>query len=226
MVALTYAAAHYQFSGQAVACRTQAEAAMAVAQQHGFTLWLLMATFLRGWARTRLGEMQAGLLEMEQTLVLYRRSGAELGAAYYAALLADAQGRAGQPERGLATMTKAFTLLERTEDRWCEAELHRLIGTLLHQKGAHDEAEAAWQKAIHIARQQKAHLWELRATVSLSRLWQAQGKIAAARAALATIYGWFQEGFTTPDLQTAKALLDALGDFTAEQPLNNLRTDD
>ncbi len=210
VVALTYAAAHYQFSGQAAACRTQAEAAMMVAQQHGFTLWLLMATFLRGWARTWLGEMQAGLVEMEQYLALYRRSGAELGAAYYAALLADAQGRAGQPERGLATMAEAFSLLERTADRWCEAELHRLHGELLHQTGAHSAAAAAWQTAIQIARQQKAHLWELRTTVSLSRLWQAQGKGADARADLAAIYSWFQEGFATPDLQAARDLLTTL----------------
>jgi len=213
VVALTYAAAHYQFSGQAAACRSQAEAAMAVAQQHGFTLWLLMAAFLRGWARTQLGEMQAGLLEMEQYLTLYRRSGAELGAAYYAALLADAQGRAGQPERGLTTMAEAFALLERTEDRWCEAELHRLHGTLLHQTGSDSAAETAWHTAIQVARQQKAHLWELRTTLSLSRLWQTQGKGVDARTALTAIYAWFQEGFTTPDLQTAKTQLDGWGAF-------------
>ncbi|MDQ3248729.1 MAG: AAA family ATPase, partial [Chloroflexota bacterium] len=210
VVALTYAAAHSQFSGDAAACRTQAEAAITLATQHGFTLWLAMVAFLRGWALTQQGEMPTGLAEMQQFLTLYRRTGAELGAAYYVALLADAQGRAGQPELALTTIGEAFSLLEKTEDRWCEAELYRLHGELLRQTGDDASAETAFERALDVAQAQQARLWQLRAAVSLGRLWQAQGKTADAHTHLSEIYAWFKEGFDTPDLVAAKALLSRL----------------
>ena len=103
-------------------------------------------------------------------------------------------------------------MVERTGERFWEGELHRLKGTLLLARSAEPqaEAEACFQQALAIARRQQARSWELRAALSLSRLWQQQGKRDAARALLAEVYGWFTQGFDTVDLQEARALLEAL----------------
>jgi predicted ATPase len=212
VIATTYASVQHQFLGDAVHCRQHAEAAIALADQHGFTLWLSMATFLRGWSLTHQGDFESGFADMQKSIELFRSTGAELGAAYFAGLLAETLGRNQQPDIGLIAMNEAFDLLDRTQDRWCEAELHRLRGELWLQMGdtfpdAITEAETAFQTAINVARQQQAKLWELRATVSLCRLWQQQGKKAESGLMLAELYAWFHEGFDTPDLAVAHALL-------------------
>ncbi|CAN5716425.1 AAA family ATPase [soil metagenome] len=219
VIAATYASVQYQFWGDVTRCRLYAENAIALATQHGFTLWLSMATFLKGWALTRQNEFENGFDEMQKSVELFRSTGAELGAAYFAGLLAETLGRSGQPDIGLIAMNEAFDLLERTQDRWCEAELHRLRGELWRQMetsatGAFGmnvlaEAETAFQTAITVARHQQAKLWELRATMSLYRLWQQQGKAEQARPHLVAIYAWFQEGLALPDLVEAKTLLAA-----------------
>jgi predicted ATPase len=129
-------------------------------------------------------------------------------------LLATASAQVGQHEAGLALLTEALALTNaRGERRW-EAELYRLKGEVLRARSAeHDtEAETCFRQALDVARQQQAKSWELRAAMSLSRLWQRQGKCDAARQLLAEVYGWFTEGFDTVDLQEAKALLEALGE--------------
>jgi predicted ATPase len=124
--------------------------------------------------------------------------------------LAEAQAKAGHPEEGLTTLAGALALVEQTEGRHWEAELYRLRAELLLMQGDDAEAEASFRRAIEVAQRQQAKSWELRATVSLARLWQEQGRIDEARQMLAEIYGWFTEGFDTPDLQEAKALLEEL----------------
>jgi predicted ATPase len=119
-------------------------------------------------------------------------------------------GRAGQPEEGLAVVSEALALVDRTDERYYEAELYRLKGELLLMRGAEDKAEASYHKAIEVARGQSTKSLELRAATSLSRLWQQQGRRDRARQMLAEVYGWFTEGFDTRDLQEAKALLDEL----------------
>jgi predicted ATPase len=134
------------------------------------------------------------------------------------ALLAEVYGSIGQPEEGLALVDEALALVQKTEERHAESELYRLKGKLLLQRrvtqnrkpGVQKEAEEYFRQAITIARKQQAKLFELRAVMSLSRLWQQHGKRAAAQQLLAEIYGWFTEGFDTPDLQEAKALLEKL----------------
>jgi predicted ATPase len=110
-------------------------------------------------------------------------------------------------------MAEAHTLVEQQEERWWEAEIYRLRGVLLLRQTRPQQVEAeTWlQRALDVARRQEAKSLELRAAMSLARLWQQQGKCAEARALLTPIYGWFTEGFDTADLQEAKALLDALG---------------
>jgi predicted ATPase len=131
---------------------------------------------------------------------------------YYLALLAEADGEVGQAEEGLHLLVEASSHLDKTQDRWVEAELSRLKGELLLQQTPPDEqqAEACFRQAMAIACQQYAKSWELRATTSLARLWQRQGKRTEAHELLAPIYGWFTEGFDTADLQEARALLDEL----------------
>lgn len=124
--------------------------------------------------------------------------------------LAEAQAKAGHPEEGLTTLAEAFALVEQTDERHWEAELYRLGAELLLMQGAEAEAEASFQKAVEVARRQQARSWELRAVIGLARLWQKQGRMGEARQMLAEIYGWFTEGFDTPDLREAKALLEGL----------------
>ena len=125
---------------------------------------------------------------------------------------AEAFGRMGQAEEGLSELGDAFRLLGRSDQRYAESELYWIKGTLLEQLASPDadEAEASYLKAIEVARHQQTKLLELRAATSLCRIWQRQGKRAEARELLAPIYLWFTEGFDTPDLKDAKALLDAL----------------
>ena len=129
---------------------------------------------------------------------------------YYTALLARACEIAGQIEEAVALMEDAFYIAERTGERWFEAELNRHKGRLLARQGRAEAAKELYRKALSIAREQEAKLWELRAAVSLARLRRDQGRRAEARDLLAPVYGWFTEGFGTPDLNEAKVLLEAL----------------
>jgi len=124
--------------------------------------------------------------------------------------LATAYELTGQIEHALARSDEALQIVERTGERWFEAELHRHKGQLLLRQGHSEAAENLYGKALSIAEEQGAKLWELRAATSLARLWGEQGRRAEAQELLAPAYGWFTEGFDTADLKEAKALLDAL----------------
>ena len=140
----------------------------------------------------------------------YRATGAVMHLPYFLTLLADAEGKTKERDQGLDHLAEAERLVAETEERWAEAELHRVRGELL--RAGHDPAvaERSFSQAIGIAQQQSAKFWELRAAISLARLWREQGKRDAARDLLAPTYSWFAEGFDTPVLKEAKALLDEL----------------
>src|SRR6478735_761098 len=140
----------------------------------------------------------------------YRASGAELFVPHYFALLAAACEIAGQAEEGLTLLDDASQIVERTGERWFAAELNRHKGQLLLGQGHPEAAEELYRRALSIAQEQEAKMWELRAAASLAWLRRDQGHQAEARDLLAPIYGWFTEGFDTPDLKEAKALLDDL----------------
>jgi predicted ATPase len=158
------------------------------------------------------GHGEAGLAQMHQGLATIVATGNELGRLLWLILLAEAAGHVGQVEDGLRLLTEALTVLEASGRGDLLAEAYRLQGALLLRQAIPDavRAEACFQQALAIARQQQAKSWELGTAVSLSRLWQQQGKQDEARAQLAPVYEWFTEGFDTPDLQEAQVLLDTL----------------
>ncbi len=201
-----------QFRRDVPAVHEQAEAAVALSTEQGFPLWAATGTILCGWALAMQGQGEEGMAQVRQGIAAYRATGAALLVPYYCTLLADVSAHLGHTEDGLQALAEAHTLVEQQEERWWEAEIHRLRGVLLLRQPGTSQAEAeTWfQRALDVARHQEAKSLELRAAMSLSRLWQQQGKQAEARALLAPVYGWFTEGFDTADLQEAKALLEAL----------------
>src|SRR5207245_3015460 len=167
---------------------------------------------LRGWALAMQGQDEAGMAQVRQGIAAFQATGAALVVPYLCTVLADVCDHLGHMEDGLQALAEAHTLVEQQEERWWEAEITRLRGVLLLRQPGTLQAEAeTWlQRALDVARRQEAKSLELRAAMSLSRLWQQQGKQAEAHTLLAPIYGWFTEGFDTADLQEAKALLQEL----------------
>ena len=143
-------------------------------------------------------------------MAAYRATGAITHVPLYLTLLADAEGNANQRDQGLGHLAEAERLMSETEERWAEAELHRVRGELLRADDDIAGAERSFSQAVDIAQQQSAKFWELRAAISFARLWREQGKRVAARDLLSPVYGWFTEGFDTPLLKEAKVLLDEL----------------
>jgi predicted ATPase len=185
---------------------------IALAAEQGFPHMLGTGTFFHGWAIARGGEVQRGLEEMHRGLVLKRSTGAEIKVPYYLGVLGTAYARAGRPAEALPLLTDALDRVERTDERWFEAELHRRKGEVLLRLPQHDpaEAEACFRQAMTVSQEQGAKLWELRAATSLARLWADQGKRAQSRDLLAPVHGWFTEGFDIADLNEAKGLLGEL----------------
>jgi adenylate cyclase len=197
---------------EAAATHARADALIAFATAQGLTHRIGQGRALLGWALTMEGDAAAGVQHIQQGLAVHQTMGIKMGQPYYLALLAEAFGQAAQPEAGLSVLAEALTLVATSEERWWEAELSRLTGALQLQLRTPDvpQAEACFQRAMDVARCQQAKTLELRAAISLSRLWQRQGKREEARQVLAEVYGWFTEGFDTPDLQEARALLQEL----------------
>jgi class 3 adenylate cyclase/predicted ATPase len=189
-----------------------ATTAITVATAHQIALVLAAGPIMRGWALAMQGQGAEGLAQLRQGLDAYRATGAAFQRPHFLSMLAEVHGVMGQPEAGLTALSEALTLVEKTGERYYEAELHRLKGELLLQHAVPEvsHAEACFQQALDIARRQQAKSLELRAAVSLGRLWQQQGKRQEARDLLAPVYSWFTEGLDTADLQEAKALLHAV----------------
>jgi predicted ATPase len=214
--ALGFAAWLHYFLREGPAAHIHAEGAMTVAREQGFRYWVAVGQIQRGWAVAVQGAGTAGIAEMHCGVAALCATGTELWRPEALAMLADACGRAGHIAAGRRAVAEALEAVHHTGERPSEAELYRLQGELLCQETTEGseaprapvpEAEACFQQALMIARQQEAKALELRAGLSLARLWQHQGKRADAYELLAPIYGWFTEGFDTADLQEAKAVL-------------------
>jgi predicted ATPase len=206
--ALYFVAEVHGFRREGQSTYEQAEALLVLAREQGFALRVAHATTLQGWALVEQGQGKAGIAQMRQGRAAHRATGSKRGV--HTDLLAAVYGRVGQTEEGLRVVAEALA----KSDGNGGGELYRVKGELLLTRSAehHAEAESCFRQALEIASRQQAKSLELRAAMSLSRLWQRQGKRAEARALRAPIYGWFTEGFDTADLQEAKVLLEELAE--------------
>jgi predicted ATPase len=234
---LYHAAVVHQLRREGQLTQTRAEAVIALSSEQEFALFFAVGTVLRGWALAEQGQAEEGIAHIRQGLAAYRVTGAELGQPYILALLAEAYGNVGQTEEGLSALAEALALVNKTQERWWEAELYRLKGELLRRQAVGagvnpipmeasqwaaadggatgrspllSEAEGCFQRALDVARHRQAKPLELRAAMSLGRLWQRQGRRQEAQQLVAGIYDWFTEGFDTADLREAKARLGEL----------------
>ena len=196
--------------GDDIGLEQRVDGLVAVATDQGFPFYRATGAIFRGWVKAKNADVTEGLSLLRGGSSAYCATGATAWMPLYIALLAGACEIAGQIEEGAARLDQAMHLVERTGERWFAAELDRQRGRLLLRQGHPETAEELYRKALGVAREQEAKLWELRAAASLARLWRDQGGRAAARDLLAPVYSWFTEGFATPDLKEAKALLDEL----------------
>jgi class 3 adenylate cyclase/predicted ATPase len=187
-----------------------ADQAVAVTTEQGFPRWRAIGAIFGGWVKIKNGDVAEGVSLLRSGSIADRATGSEAWVPYHIALLAGACEAAGQIEEALTRLDDAFQIVERTGAHWCAAELNRHKGHRLLHQGHSEAAEELYRKALRIAEEQKAKLWELRAAASLAQLRRDQGRRAEARDLLAPVYGWFTEGFDTADLKEAKALLDQL----------------
>jgi predicted ATPase len=226
-IALVCVTLVHLFRREARATQEWAEATIALCSEQGFVEILTLGALWRGWALVEQGQGEEGIAQMHQGVATWQAMGADSFRPGSLGLLAQAYGKMGQGKEGLSVLAEALAIVDKTGIRFCEAELYRFKGELVLQSGvqgpesqvpksqmlnpkSQEEAEACFLRAIDVARKQQAKSLELRAVMSLTRLWQQQGKTAEAHQLLSVIYSWFTEGFDTKDLQEAKALLAAL----------------
>jgi predicted ATPase len=183
---------------------------VAVATEQGLPQWRAQGAIFHGWVKVKNGDVMEGMSLLRSGSTANRAIGSEAWMAYDIALLARAWEIAGQIEEAVTELDDALQMVERTGARYFAAELYRHKGRLLLRQGHSAAAEELYRKALSIAAEQGAKLWELRAAVSLARLWGEQGRRVEARDLVAPVYGWFNEGFDTADLKEAKALIDEL----------------
>ncbi len=207
--ALAYAAILHAHRREPEPVNKLAEAVIELSAEHGLAQFSSWGDALQGWARAALGKTGDGIEQMRRGLAASLATGTEVMRPHYLSLLAEAYDTAGQPEEVLAALDEMKRFIEKNDERCLESELYRLRGELLSKREAPlDEIEGCFQQARAIACKQNAKALELRVAISLARFRRSQDQAAAARQQLAEVYDWFTEGFDTPDLQTARALLD------------------
>jgi serine phosphatase RsbU (regulator of sigma subunit) len=214
---LEYALHHTGWLYQHCRLGTQAQAAgdeqIRIANEQGFRFWHASGTLYAASGLLLQGRLEEGLRLLQKGLEAYRATGAELAVPYYLSMLADGCMQAGRLTEARAAVNMALTLVAKNDERFQEAELHRLNGELLlAESGDQTAAEGCFRQAIETAQHQRSKAWELRATTSLARLWQKQGRREDALRVLSTARGLFAEGFTMPDLADAAALIKDLDD--------------
>jgi class 3 adenylate cyclase/tetratricopeptide (TPR) repeat protein len=190
--------------------RRYAEEAVALSSEHGFPLFLDWGMILLGWSLSALGKAKDGVALLTQGLSAYRAMGGVLRAPWALILLAEAHRNLGRPSESLNCLNEAAQIIETTDQRYVQPELHRLRGDLLEAAGDRVGAQQNYRLALTIAARQSAKISEVRAATSLTRLWLGQGKREDARDLLAPIYNWFTEGSDTPVLKEARAVLEQI----------------
>jgi len=190
---------------------THAETLITLATEQGFPQGIASGMFARGRALAMQGHLSQGISQLRRGVAAYQDAEFQVSMPYHLAALAEALGKNGEEKEGLHLMTESFAVIEHSGPRYYESELHRIHGELLQRVNRRDETpEVCFHRALDIARRQQAKSHELRAAMSLCRLWHEQGRRDEAHTLLMPIYDWFTEGFDTPDLQDARALLQAL----------------
>jgi predicted ATPase len=212
MYALGLATISYTLCLDHVAAAAHAQELLALAEEKGTPFWKAVGIIARGSVLALTGRVSDATDMLIIGIAAGRTTGATLSMPLYLPRLARAHAELGQFEEAWRCIGEAMTLVETGKEKWCEAEVHRVAGEieLISPEPDAAKAEAHFERALAVARQQQAKSWELRAAMSMSRLWRDQGKLQQARELLAPIYGWFTKGFDTRDLQEAKALLLAL----------------
>jgi predicted ATPase/class 3 adenylate cyclase len=211
-LALDFAAGLHLLRREVQAMQARSYELLELAQTQALPFWVAWAKTLQGWRQAVQDKRQIELDQMQEGLAECRATGSELDRPWLLGLIAEVCGQGRQSEEGLTVLAEALALADTTGERWYEAELHRLKGQLLLQQSPDNatKAETCFQQAVTIAQNQQAKSWELRATTSLARLRQSQGKRDEARELLEPVYSWFTEGFDTADLIDVKTLLDEL----------------
>jgi predicted ATPase len=211
-IALEHAALFHLLRQEGPLARERAEEVITLATEQGFPAWLAYGMVAQGSALAGQGQVEEGIAQIQQGLAACRAMGLEMVRAATLPRLAAAYAKVGRIEEGLTLLAEALAFADKTGMHMGEAALYVLKGWFLLARSRENqaEAEACFHQALEVARRQSAKSLELRAVMSLSRLWQKQGKKDEARQLLAEIYNWFTEGFDTKDLQEAKALLEEL----------------
>jgi predicted ATPase len=216
--AAAFAAWFHLFNRNPQAVEESASAAIAISTDHDFEFYRSWGLIMRGWAMAARAQVSEGIAQMRAGLEAYRRTGGGSIRPSFLSLLAEAYGKLGQAEQGLSILAEAQALADESQERLWQAELYRLKGELILklpgrpdlQPDDNDEAEGCFRQALAVAEAQKAKSLELRAVMSLCRLWRRQSKRPEARRMLAETLASFTEGFDTPDLLEAKGLLEQL----------------
>jgi predicted ATPase len=212
--ALYFAAVLHQLCREVDLVQERTEALLRISAERGFALYSAWGAVLHGWALAEQGRVAEGIARMQEGLGAWRATGAELLLPHFLSFLAQAYGKAGEAEKGLALLAEALALVDENGECCWEAELNRIKGELLLNPDGKEarfrSAESCFRDALTIARRQGTRSWELRAATSLSRLWRREGRKEEAWELLQGVYGGFTEGFDTADLKEARALLDAL----------------
>ena len=206
-----FAAVHHLISGPIELALSYTDAVLELGQQQSFASWRLFGSIFRAACWAQMGRTSEAIAGLKQGLLAIAGAGTLISHTQYLWWLAEAHLFDGQADEGLKVLDEAFAHLNNTGERYWEAELYRIKGELLLLPGGSEgEAEACFNQAFEVSRSQSAKSLELRAAMSLARLWQQKGKASEGKELLAGIYGWFTEGFDTPDLIDAKALLEEL----------------
>jgi predicted ATPase len=212
MYALFAAATSHIHWGNYAAANAHLDELIGLADERGAPYWKALGTATRGWLFAATGKASDAVRAISSVITSLRSSGTTLYEPMHLQYLARAYSELGQLDDAWRCIDDAIEKVERSKEKWCEAEVHRIAGEIALKSLTPDteKAEKYFDRALAVARQQQAKSWELRASMSLARLWRDQGKVQQARELLAPVYGWFTEGFDTLDLKEAKALLDEL----------------
>jgi predicted ATPase len=200
------------YCGNYLGANTLADELIALADERGALYWKAAGTTVRGILFALTGNAPDAVRAITSGITSLRSADATLREPFFLSHLAMAYAELGQFDDAWRCIDDAIEKVERSKEKWCEAEVHRIAGEIALKSPQPEaaKAETYFERALAVARQQQTKSWELRAAMSMARLWRDQGKVQQARELLAPVYGWFSEGFDTHDLKEAKALLDEL----------------